>query len=350
MFRFIIVIVIAIIFFSCKSTSTTTSTTKTEDLNKVRLLFYNVENLFDTINDPVTNDEDFLPEGRNNWNSYRYNQKLNNIAKVVVNLNEFDVPALIGLCEIENRSVLEDLVTKTPLQKFKYNIIHHESPDERGIDVALLYRPDLFTPIYDEALTVSFPFDTIEKTRDILYISGMIGKDTLHVFVNHWPSRRGGEEASAPKRNYAAEVLKKKLDSIFSINSNAKVIITGDFNDYPTNESISKVLNAKGDTAALRAPDLYNFMYPISKKGEGTYKYQGEWNTLDQIIVSTGLLNANNKLTTTTTAGQVFRADWLLEEDRRNPGVIPFRTYAGPNYIGGYSDHLPVLLDMWYRK
>ena len=321
-----------------------------EPQEKIRFMFYNVENLFDLENDTLINDEDFVAGGSYNWNEYRYREKLRNISKVAINLGEWSIPALIGVCEIENRIVLEDLVNQTSLNKFKYSIVHKDSPDERGIDVALLYRQDIFTPLGFEAINITFPFEPETKTRDILFVTGKIGEDTLHIFINHWPSRRGGEDVSEPKRIFTGEVLRHKVDSLFSLNKNAKIVITGDFNDEPDNKSIMEGLKAQGDSTKLTPPDLYNYMFGFQKKGFGSYKYRENWNMLDQIIISSGLLHSEEKLTTTGNAAHIYQADWLMEEDIRNPGKKPYRTYAGPNYLGGYSDHLPVYLDIWYKK
>lgn len=316
----------------------------------VRVLFYNVENLFDTLDAPGTRDESFLPKGSYQWNGYKYYTKLQRISKVLLNTGDWNMPAIVGLCEVENRQVLEDLLQRTPLNSFNYGIVHVESPDERGIDVALLYQQDIFTPIHHQAIGIHFPDDPDDRTRDILYTIGTIGIDTLHLFVNHWPSRSGGQEASEPKRMQAAATLRGVVDSLLEANPNAKIIAMGDFNDGPTDRSMADVLQATGDSAQLIHPGLYNYMLPFFKQGIGTHKYRQEWNTLDQFVVSTGLLQARRKLTADFAAATIIQADFLLEEDPYNPGVRPNRFLLGPRYNGGYSDHLPIVLELSYQK
>lgn len=331
---------------------TTSEVAQQENLpgQTVRVMFYNVENLFDTINSPDTRDESFLPDGDYQWNGYKYYTKLQRISKVIINTGEWNLPAVIGLCEVENRGVVEDLLRLTPLIKFNYGIVHEESPDERGIDVALLYQKELYTPISHKALTVTFPEDPDDKTRDVLYAVGQIGPDTLHFFVNHWPSRSGGQEASEPKRMRAAAVVREVVDSILTVNPNAKLILMGDFNDGPENRSMAEVLQAEGDSTKLEEKDLYNYMLPFFKKGIGTHKYRQEWNTLDQFVVSTGLLLAEEGFYTTFQSATIVRESFLMEEDPYNPGERPYRYLLGPRYHGGYSDHLPIILQLNYRS
>ena len=214
----------------------------------IRIVFYNVENLFDTENDPVKFDDDFTPEGIKNWNSYRMYDKLKKTSKTLLSAGGWEAPALIGLCEIENRFVLEKLVAMPALEPSTYRIAHKESPDRRGIDVALLYRPDKFDLLHEEAIHMSFPFDTAIRTRDILYVKGLVNKgDTLHVFINHWPSRRGGQVASEPRRVHVASVLKARTDSLLTRNPKAAIVIMGDFNDSPENKSIHEILEGRKD-------------------------------------------------------------------------------------------------------
>lgn len=313
-------------------------------------MFYNVENLFDTADDSLTRDEEFTPEGDKHWTGYRYFDKLTKIAKVVLNLGGWEPPALIGLCEIENRKVLEDLVSITPLKKFNYQIIHRDSPDARGIDVALIYQPEIYTPFQNRWLTVSFPFDTTLTTREILYSAGTIGSDTLHLFVNHWPSRRGGQAVSEPKRAIAAERVKMVVDSIFQKNRYAAIIITGDFNDGPEDISVSQHLGAMAH-ADFKPATLYNAMHNLKfKKGLGTHKYREEWNTLDQFIFSASMLDPKAPIHILPEDVHILEAPWLMEDDPFNPGEKPLRTYAGPKYLGGYSDHLPIYLDMTFTR
>lgn len=330
---------------------------RSRDGRGIRLTFYNVENLFDTEIDPDPNkilQDDFTPRGMKGWSKYRYNQKLGNIYKTMSAVGGWGgPPEIIGLCELENRKVLEDLINYTPLYKFGYDIVHEESPDKRGIDVGLIYRKSKFEVIDHEAIRVVFPFDSSKRTRDVLHVWGRVmGKDTLHIFVNHWPSRRGGQAASEPKRTYVAGLVRKKVDALFAQNPNANIVVMGDFNDEVENESISKVLDAKHDMSELEQDDLYNYMHGLSKNWKlGSHKYQGHWGTLDHMIVSAPLIKRKTKdgLKASPRGAKIFAARFLLEEDKRFMGLQPFRTYAGPQFLGGFSDHLPIYIDLLYK-
>ena len=317
-----------------------------------KIMFYNVENLFDTYNDTLINDEEFLPEGTRFWNNHKYYSKLNNIYKVIVAIGGWNPPAIIGVCEIENRKVIEDLVSNTPLNKFNYQIVHKESPDRRGIDVGLLYRKELFTPLSFEAIPINFPNNPESKTRDILYVQGITNNsDTLNIFINHWPSRWGGQLESEGRRVFVASVLKEKVDSIFNSNPKSNIIITGDFNDYPDNKSISEVLSASQSYDQINNNQLYNLSaYLYKTKNIGSHKYQGEWGVLDQFIVSGNILNKENSVFTSTEDIHIFNADFLLEPDNSNFGYMPKRTFIGFKYNGGFSDHLPTYLILNFNK
>jgi len=310
----------------------------------IRLMFYNVENFFDTEKDPTTNDRDFTPGGSMHWTVNRYKDKRNNIFKVIANVGEWDPPALIGLGEIENRGVLDDLVKNTPLARYPYRIIHKDSPDPRGIDVALLYRSDYLKCTGQQFIRVRFA-DNRKRTRDILYATLCTNKnDTLHVFVNHWPSRVGGIRQSEPGRILAASLVRQKVDSIFRRNSLAKIVVTGDMNDGPLDKSLTSGLLALNDTALKKPSALFNLSAYKMKEPGGTIKYQGKWSVFDQVIVSGGLLRGS--LRTGVDRYHIFKADYLLEPDNRYQGVKPFRTYTGLKYNNGFSDHLPVYLDI----
>ncbi len=317
--------------------------------SSARVAFYNVENLFDVYDDPLTRDEEFTPAGDRYWNNRKFYDKLNKIYKVMMAMSSTSgPPAVVGLSEIENRFVLEKLVNETPLANFGYKIIHYESPDWRGIDVALLYRETQFKPIYSKAIPVHFPFDTASRTRDILYVKGLLlGADTLHIFINHWPSRYGGYLPTVPKRNHAALTLMHVTDSILLSNKNASVLITGDFNDGPEDESISKILNATNPTETKSSDDLYNLMLVKQEDWpKGTLKYQQGWNKFDMFIVSGGMLNKESGLYISENKATIFHAPYLLEEDKTHLGQKPNRTYIGFKYHGGFSDHLPVFVDV----
>lgn len=322
------------------------------DRGDLRFVFYNVENLFDTRDNPEKLDEEFLPYGIKGWKQERYEDKLRKIFKVMVNVGGWELPELIGFCEIENRFVLEELIRKTPMSRESYGIIHEESPDIRGIDLGLMYRKDKFQPIDHEAIRIDFPFDSIYKTRDLLRIEGVVNNvDTIHIFLCHFPSRRGGQAVSEPKRMYVASQVRAKVDSIQRAQPNANIIITGDFNDEPNNQSILEGLRAKGDWEGLQPGELYNYMYPYQvNEGKGTYKYSGYWNMLDQFIVSQPLTKETGTLYVKPNSGQIYKRSWLLEDDPEAPGRKPFRTYGGAYYYGGYSDHLPIYLDLFFRR
>jgi len=312
-----------------------------------RIVSYNVENLFDTWNEERKFDEDFTPTGANRWTRSRYDKKILDLGKVLVNVAGDKVPAVIGLIEVENRKVLEDLLNKSPLSKFQYAIVHEESPDERGIDVALLYDKDQFNFLDHQIGRIEFPDDPTDNTRDVLIVKGMLGKDTVYLSVNHWPSRRGGVAVSSPKREYVANTLREKTEAILKKQPNAGIIIMGDFNDGPSDVSLANGLRAgalNNNTA-----QLINLMSERARKGEGTYKYQNQWNMLDQFIVSRNLMDDKGKLFITEESAQIFDADYLKEPDPNYPGDRIFRTYRGPNYVGGYSDHFPIVLDIYVR-
>jgi predicted extracellular nuclease len=329
---------------------------QSRDGRGIRACFYNVENLFDTEDDTLINDDEFLPKGAKGWSYTRYQQKLNNIYKTMSAVGGWGGPPEInGFCEIENKRVLEDLLKKTPYQKYNYKIVHENSPDARGIDVGFIYRPTSFQYIGHEAIRVKFPFDTLAKTRDVLHVWGTVmNKDTLHVFVNHWPSRRGGQAASEPRRVFVAGLIRAKIDSIYKSSSNANILVMGDFNDDSENKSLHKVLRAKHHENEVESNDMFNYMHELSKNWKfGSHKYQGHWGTLDHIIVSSPLLKNKedeNRLHAGKKGAKIFTARFLLEEDKRYMGFQPFRTYGGPKFLGGFSDHLPVYIDLIYKN
>ena len=317
-----------------------------------KIMFYNVENLFDTFDDSLKKDEEFLPEGGRFWNNHKYYTKINQIYKVIMAVGEWNPPAIIGLCEIENRKVIHDLTNNTPLVKYEYKIIHKESPDRRGIDVGLLYRDELFQPLKKSFIPINFPKQPNSKTRDILYVKGIANNsDTLHIFINHWPSRWGGQLESEERRLYVASVLKSKVDSLFKSNNKSNIIITGDFNDYPDNKSIKEILSANQNIKSISSNQLYNLSsYLFKTKNIGTYKYQGEWGVLDQFIVSGNLLNPENKIYTSCNDIYIFNKEFLLEPDGGYFGFKPNRTFIGYKYNGGFSDHLPTYLILNFNK
>jgi predicted extracellular nuclease len=324
-----------------------TQVIKNDNRGNCRIMFYNTENFFDTRHDTLKNDFEYLPESPRHWTIKKYKQKLDNIYKVIVAVGEWEPPEIVGLCEIENRHVLNDLVYNTPLSKYNYGIVHRESPDERGIDVALIYRKNKFKVIGKHFIGIAFPSNAYKKTRDILYAKGVLDKsDTVHLLVNHFPSRSGGEFKSGPYRIYVASILRKTVDSIFTTNKTAKIIIMGDFNDEPGDKSIIEILNAKIPGILFTENNIYNLAYPLKKKGPGTLKYRETWSLFDQIMVSGTLLANRESLHTMVSDFHIFDAAFLLQEDNKYFGLKPIRTYERFTYKGGFSDHLPVYLDL----
>ncbi|MCK5823126.1 MAG: endonuclease [Bacteroidales bacterium] len=310
---------------------------------KLTVVSYNVENLFDTFDDAVKKDEEFTPTGKKKWTNERFNEKINNISKVICSINENELPEIIGLYEIENDYVLKALIKKGCLAKGDYKFVHEESPDFRGIDVALLYRADEFKCLSHKKIPIIFPFSKITKTRDILYIKGIASDtDTLHIFLNHWSSRLGGQIKSEPKRVFIAKLLRLHVDSLLEINHNAKIIIMGDFNDEPTNISINNVLNANNKRKNTTYKDLYNLLYDKENiEGKGTLHYRKDWNMLDNLIVSQSLINSKEGYSLNYNSGKIFNPKWICYKDKSG-NFVPNRSYGGSKYFGGYSDHFPV--------
>ncbi len=309
------------------------------------IAFYNVENLFDTENDTLTFDDDRTPEGKDRWTKERYNEKVGRIAKVLAHIGR-DLtgtsPDLIGLCEVENKQVVEDLISHERLKQGDYGIIHFDSPDERGIDVALLYKNESFLPIAfaSRRLLLAGLEQDRNYTRDQLVVSGLLDDDPVHIIVNHWPSRSGGEALSQPYRIEAARLNRRIIDSIQRLEVGAKIIGMGDLNDDPTDASLKMVLKTKGDRADLVADDLFNPMEKLFRKGIGSLAYRDKWNLFDQIFLTGNLVLAERGQLRFWKAG-VFKAPYLITSKGPYKGY-PFRTYAGGNYTGGYSDHFPV--------
>lgn len=347
--NFLMLFVIGCFLITC-ARKTVPSSKKKDDI--FRVMFYNVENLFDTLDDPTKNDDDFLPQSPKNWTDERLSQKLNQIAKVIDFVGESHLPDLLGLCEVENRKVLEFLTHRTSLSSYGYFILHFDSPDPRGIDVALLYRKNIFKPIKHTYYPVVFQTQTNRNTRDILYAKGIIPNgEEMHVFVNHWSSRMGGEEQSEFKRIEAAKTLRRVVDSLFIKSPENHILIMGDFNDYPDNKSVKDILNASIDSSLQKERGkLYNLMGWQIGEGKGTYNYKNLWGFLDQFIVSGSLLTKKNKTYTYFNEARVLKEDFLLQKGKKNENQAkPFSTYAGNKHQGGYSDHLPIILDFYFK-
>jgi len=309
------------------------------------MVFYNVENLFDTINNQGKDDLEFTPQSDKNWNSEKYNKKLDDIAGVLSSVIPGNLPDIIGLAEVENRKVLEDLIKRKALIKGNYGIAHEDSPDTRGIDVALLYKKDRFRNLTHKVIPVTFPFDPTLKTRDILQVSGTAPDGKLfHIFVNHWTSRLEGIRETEPKRMHSAVALRRNIDLLLTKDADSRIVVMGDFNDEPTNQSIMNILQSTNKRKNTTPGDLYNLFYDIHNMDQGgSYFYGKTWMMPDQIIVSQNLLNRKNTYSCTYDSGKVFFAEWLLTKNKE--GVfVPLRTYGGNYYSGGVSDHLPVFV------
>ncbi len=307
---------------------------------------YNVENLFDTINSPLFDDDEFTPSGTKEWTYDRYTKKLNDLGRVILSIPGKELPALIGLSEIENRGVLEDLIKVRGIRKGKYEIVHEDDQDPRGIECALLYRPDLFKYKSHEYVPIADPVDPDYLYRGILHVHGK-GPDgsSLHIFVNHWKSRSGGERETQRQRMFSAITLRKQMDLLMSRESDFKVIVMGDFNDEPTNRSLTNGLSALNKRRNIQMGDYYNLFYDLHNiEGKGTYNYQGNWNMLDQVIVSYNLLDQERGLTTGYESGVILKEEWMLYESEKYGESLPSATYGGPEYYGGPSDHLPIYI------
>jgi len=310
--------------------------------------FYNVENLFDIYNDELKNDEDFLPEGKYNWNQEKYDHKLENLSKVLLDMGTDVSPdgcAIIGLSEIENRQVIEDLVATEKLKSRGYKIIHFDSPDKRGIDVGLIYQEKYFKVTNSASYEVVFSNGSGYPTRDQLVVSGVLNGEEVTILVAHWPSRRGGSSASEPRRVDAAKVGRHIVDSLYAINPNAKILYMGDLNDDPVDKSVKDVMCAKGKISKVKEKMFFNPMWAPYKQGNGTLAYNDAWNLFDQIIVSKAFLNDKDYSTLSYYKMKVYRKPFLFQHGGRYDGY-PFRTRAGGKYLGGYSDHLPVYITL----
>lgn len=307
-----------------------------------RLMFYNTENLFDTSDDTLTDDNDFLPAGDMRWNYYRYDKKINALYKTIAAAGEWNMPAVIAFCEVENRIVLEDLLRNTYLSKYGYRIIHEESADQRGIDVCMIYRKDC-AEVLKFSYHIPAGIQTGEyRTRSVLWARMLIHGDTLNLIVNHWPSRRGGALAGEDLRLRIAGFVKGLCDSIGTAsNGRAKIIICGDFNATP-DDAVMKMLSGL-DRSGIA---MINISKSAAEKGQGSYRYKGIWEMIDQVLVSETLLNPESGLFTEPESFRVFRPDFLLEKDPLYPGFSPFATYRGYQYHGGFSDHLPIIVDL----
>lgn len=310
------------------------------------IAFYNIENLYDTIDDPNKDDKEFLPDATNNWNTMKYRAKLDNLSGVIAQLGDEltkDGPVIVGLSEIENRKVVEDLINTDALKKFNYGVVHYDSPDKRGVDVGLIYQKNNFTVINSKSHRLNIPGRNDFFTRDILEVCGLLDGDKIFILVNHWPSRSSGEVKTMPLRAAAADLCRTVVDSILKSDPHAKIVIMGDLNDDPTDASIVKHLKAKGNAAKLKPGELYNPMMKLFDNGIGSLAYRDSWNLFDQFIISHGLFAPEGEKGFKFLKTRVFNKKFLTQSEGQYAGY-PFRTFAGGVYAGGYSDHFPVYL------
>jgi len=372
--------------FICYSINAQTDTTKAPQYISAVVGFYNLENLFDTVDNPLIQDEEFLPGSTKKYNTAIYSKKLDNMAKVIAEIGTDVNPdglALLGVVELENDTALTDLILHDKLATRGYQYVHFDSKDSRGIDVALVYSPRYFMVL--DRKTIPVDLKTGYNTRDILYVKGILAGDTVHVFINHWPSRRGGvnyadinakenayrnssrnftprdgsiaggdagtirdnvvgdgEEATRELRVIAAKACKAVVDSInLAENNRSRVIIMGDLNDDPSNASVVTGIKAKADITKVEPGEIYNPYSDIHKKGFGTLAFNGKWNLFDQIMFSYPFLNQQVNDGWFLFRTHIFRRDYLIEQEGRYKGY-PKRTWSGDKFIDGYSDHLPV--------
>ncbi len=311
--------------------------------NATAIGFYNVENLYDTIDDPLKDDKEFLPASPNQWNSPRYLQKIDHISDVLSQMGTEEANGLsvFGLAEVENKKVIEDLVHTKKLSARKYDIVHYESPDARGIDVALVYDPKDFKVTKSLTYPVKMISDTAYKTREELVVTGLLKGEKFCFIVCHWPSRRGGETESEPNRISAGKTARHIADSVLAAAPATRLVLMGDLNDNPTNASIKQSFQTSGDTVftSVKAP-FFDPMEPLYKKGRGSIGYKGEWFLFDQFVLSA---NLGNQAGLKFAEAHIFNKEFVQDTYEKNKG-FPLRTWAGKKYLGGYSDHFAVYI------
>ncbi len=322
------------------------STKQIKAQKEVCIGFYNLENLFDTIDNPLTNDDEFTPGSDKQYTPERYQAKLNNMATVIDSMGRnqgFSAPDILGVCEVENRQVVEDLINTPRLKPHHYQLIHHDSPDKRGIDVALIYKKGSFKILNEKTYTLKIEGKEDFYTRDQLLLSGKIKNEVTHIIINHWPSRYGGEESSRPLRVAAAGLTRHIIDSLQTLDANARIIIMGDLNDDPENESVKNTLKAVYASCSIDPPMLYNPLGTIHNPDSiGSLCYRGKWNMFDQIILSPPYLKDTPKSYKFKEA-HIYNP-WFIREKEGKYRGYPLRTYVGSRYFGGYSDHFPVFI------
>lgn len=330
---------IAVILFGSLATNA-----QKQEVKVAAIGFYNLENLFDTEDDPTIKDEEFTPEGSKAWTEDKYNEKLANMAYVISQMGTDLTPngvSILGISEIENRKVVEDLLKEPVLAGRGYEIVHYDSPDFRGIDVGLIYNPKHFQVTKSTPIPVDISVGDLKRTtRDILHVEGLFDGEPLHILVNHWPSRRGGEKKSAWKRNKSAKMCRTVIDSLETLNPGAKVIVMGDLNDDPTSESVKSHLMTVGNREDLsKNRFLFNPFEDIYRRGLGSNAYRDAWSLFDQIIITESLTNEDQE-GYYFHKGQVFNKKFLIQRSGQYKGY-PMRTFSFDKYQGGYSDHFP---------
>ena len=338
-----IVFPLIIALFSCSNPSPL----KAQRYQVTCIGFYNLENLFDTVDDSLTFDEEFTPTGLKVWTEEKYQDKINRLGTVIRDLGKDVTPdgvGILGVSEIENIKVLEDLVRSKNLAERNYKIVHYDSPDARGVDVGLLYREKFFTVLSSQSVRVDLidEYGKSKKTRDILLVKGLIGDKKYYVSVNHWPSRRGGEKLTEKQRNQAARINRQLADSILNIEPDATYLMMGDLNDNPSDYSMTKIIQAKKDLKELTSYDFYNPFYKNYSTGEGTLAHDDAWGLFDQIVFTPNALQKNPG-SFYYYKNQIYRKDFMMETSGHYRN-FPKRTFSGDIYNYGYSDHFPVLI------
>jgi hypothetical protein len=347
----IAIAVFALFVMGCKASikkDTTSSKPIPQRYHSCIAAFYNFENFYDTINNTTIDDEEFLPTGAKHYSSSIYNKKVSNLATVIqkigADMND-DGPAILGAVEIENDTVLQDLIKHPLLKNRGYLFVHENSKDIRGIDVALLYQPKYFKPLIHKSLIVQLPSRNKLPyfTRDILYVKGILLNDTVHIYVNHWPSRRGGQKRSTESRSIAARVCRNHINTLFAEDPAAKIIVMGDLNDNPTDYSVSHALQSSGGLKMIKKLDLYNPWVEILAKGNGTLANRDAWGIFDQILVSQSWIPTRHAGKLFLGSSHIFKAFFMIEHQGRFKGY-PLRTWDGNQFRDGFSDHFPTFV------
>jgi len=304
------------------------------------VMFYNAENLFDTFDDTTKNDDEFLPHGSRRWTGTRYRKKIAGVSRVIAAAGEWELPAVIGVCEVENEKVVKDLAYSTLLSAGNYGIVHRESPDPRGIDLALLFRREMFRIEAVRSWVPERSEGPAWESRNLLYVKMTMDDDTLHVILCHFPSRRGGVLAAEGLREEMAELVRVKADSVVSSSADASVIVMGDFNARPDDKIMTEMA---GDDLLVNAAE------GLSAGGEGSYRFQGTWEMIDQILITAAMTDGSGSFMADPRSFRCVSVPFMLTADPDYPGKKPFSTYGGFRWSGGYSDHLPVMIRLRHR-